>query len=87
MRGASAKRGLPSTPSMRRLVIVKGGVRNFPADGMFDRASIRTRLASTDAVLYEVRSHDAALSVSASRAGRGLAVAANSVCPLRCCDS
>ncbi len=40
------ERGLASAASMRRLVIVKGGARNFQLMGRCDWASIRTRLTS-----------------------------------------
>ena len=55
---------------MRRLVIVKGGTREFSADGML-RPGFHPHSfdVAWDAVLYEVRSSGAALSVSAS-AGR-----------------
>ena len=76
------ERGLPSTPSMRRLVIVKGGLRNFQLMGCSDRASIRTRWSSLRTRCS--MKFDLAALLSLSRplwAGRGLAVAANSVCP------
>ncbi len=77
-----AERGLPSTPSMRRLGIVKGGVRNFQSDGMLDRASIRTRWSSLRTRCSMKFDLAALLSLSRPlRTGRGLAVAANSVCP------
>ena len=76
------ERGLPSTPSMRRLGIVKGGVRNFQSDGMLDRASIRTRWSSLRTRCSMKFDLAALLSLSRPlRTGRGLAVAANSVCP------
>ncbi len=79
---ALSKRGLPSTPSMRRLGIVKGGVRNFQSDGMLDRASIRTRWSSLRTRCSMKFDLAALLSLSRPlRTGRGLAVAANSVCP------
>ena len=79
---ASSERGLPSTPSMRRLGIVKGGVRNFQSDGMLDRASIRTRWSSLRTRCSMKFDLAALLSLSRPlRTGRGLAVAANSVCP------
>ena len=81
------QRGLPSTPSMRRLVVVKGGLgsrfRCWDVRPGFHPHSFDVAL---DAVLYEVRSHDAALSVSASpgrawtRSRRELGRS------LRCCD-
>ena len=67
---------------MRRLVIVKGGARNFQLLGCCDRASIRTRL--TPLGTWCSMKFDLAALLSLSRplwAGRGLAVAANSVCP------
>ena len=76
------ERGLPSAPSMRRLVIVKGGTRNFQLMGCCDRASIRTRLTSLGT--WCSMKFDLAALLSLSRplwAGRGLAVAANAVCP------
>ena len=81
-RGRCEERGLPSAPSMRRLVIVKGGTRNFQLMGCCDRASIRTRLTSLGT--WCSMKFDLAALLSLSRplwAGRGLAVAANAVCP------
>ena len=72
--------GPPSTPSMRRLVVVKGGTRNFQLMGCCDRASIRTRLTSLR-TRCSMKFDLAALLSRPLRAGRGLAVAANSVCP------
>ena len=67
---------------MRRLGIVKGGVRNFQSDGMLDRASIRTRWSSLRTRCSMKFDLAALLSLSRPlRTGRGLAVAANSVCP------
>ena len=60
----------------------QGRSEEFSADGMFDRASIRTRLTSLGT--WCSMKFDLAALLSLSRplgAGRGLAVAANSVCP------